>query len=108
MQQADVLLAQQAGGEDFGRYIAAELVLLVHFQGGAGAKRFVVQTDVGDASHHHAGHLHRRFDFQPTNIVELGVQRIGAIAPAAHGQIGGFQRQKQHGGAAQRGKNAHP
>src|SRR5260221_251521 len=74
--EPDVLLAEDAGGEDLRGGVARKLVLVAEIDGNDGLVGLVVEADVGDAPDHDAGALHRRAHLEAADVAELGLYLV--------------------------------
>ena len=90
---ADVLVAQQPGGQDLRGRILRELVGQRDRHRDHALERLAVQADAGHASDRDACAAHRRSYLQASDVVETGLHVVGAAGIEA-AQIGGLQRQE--------------
>ena len=98
--QADVLVAQQSGGEDLGRGVLRKLDVLIDLHRHDALEGLGVELDALDATDRDAGAAHRRARLQAADIVEARTDAIaGALTEAR--KVGGLQGQEQQAGDAQ-------
>ena len=95
---ADVLVAEQAGGEDARRRVGRELHRAVDLDPHRALVALRVERDRGDPADGDAGAAHRRAHLQPADVVEVGGQGVGvAAAEAAQvGRLEGEEQQPEH------------
>jgi hypothetical protein len=89
----DILVAEQAGGEDLGRTVQRKLQIAVDLHRHQALVGLGIEPDRDDPSHRDPCAAHRCARLQAADVVEPGLQRV-AVALAEARQIGGLQREK--------------
>jgi hypothetical protein len=104
---ADVLLAEQATGQNLERAVLGKTVTVLKCQRHVGLKGLVVERDGIHTPNHHAGTLDRGLWLQTTNVVEARGDRVGLLEIQAQ-QVGRLQREEQQCRRADEHEQADP
>ena len=105
--EADVLVTEQARGQDLGRRIFREAHAIVDLHRHDALVRLGVERDALDTPDGDTRAAHRRTRLQATDVVELGADGVTLVLAEA-GQIRRLEREEQRGPPGRAGRTARP
>jgi hypothetical protein len=104
---ADVLLALQAGSENFQGAIFWKFIARFEFQGYQRLEGLVIKLDIADAAYNNTGALDGRLRLEAADIVELAGDRVG-IGEGQGAHIARLEGEEQQCGQSQQDKHSNP